>query len=100
MCVGVSLTGVFVIACRSVGADGHRASGRGAPGSVCGRAARGTCLLSRSQEQKQSDHETRHTLPPVGSMASADCPADTCPNRPAVLEPTDLTLRPARARPL
>jgi hypothetical protein len=51
---GMGLPGIFVVACRSVGAD--------AAGSVRGRSALGGVCLLRSQEQKHSDDEAGHDL--------------------------------------
>src|SRR5271166_577063 len=61
---GMNLAGVFVVGSRSVGADAHRAVGRGAAGTVGGRVARGICVLG-SQEHTQSNDEAGHTLPPM-----------------------------------
>jgi hypothetical protein len=51
---GMNLPGVFVVGCRSVGAD--------AAGSVSGRPALGGICFLCSHEQKHSDDDPGHTL--------------------------------------
>src|SRR5664279_871561 len=71
---GMNRPGIFVIGCRSVGAN--------AAGSVSRRSALGGICLLRSREQKQSDNEAEHTFAsPILKIASADHPPDRglCP---------------------
>src|SRR3954451_8354360 len=69
---GAHRPGVFVVGCGSVGANAHRAIGRGAAGAVGGRAAFGGigCLCD-GHEQEQSDDGAGHTVSPKGKMPSA-----------------------------